>query len=100
MRLIPHDRLEETEMSEFSERTDSSIQTIVEATEQYDLENELQSGARHAKEDEVVCVNPGHLVEEQVVVDSIEGDQEDDEDALLEFRRHLMFTRLVYKVSP
>jgi hypothetical protein len=60
MRLIPHDRLEESEMSEFSVRNDSSIQTIVEATEQYALENELQSVSKHAKEDEVVCVNPGH----------------------------------------
>jgi hypothetical protein len=77
MHLIPHDSLEETEMSEYSEGTDSWVQTIVEATEQYDLENELQSVVRHAKEDEVAGVNQdvGDLDAEQVGVDSLEGDE-------------------------
>jgi hypothetical protein len=40
----------------------------VEATEQHDLENELQSVARHAQEDDVAGVNQdvGDLDEEQV----------------------------------
>jgi hypothetical protein len=81
MHLIPHDSLVETEMSEYSEGTDSWVQTIVEATEQHDLENDLQSVARHAKEDDVAGVNQnvGDLDEEQVGEDSLEGDEEDDE---------------------
>jgi hypothetical protein len=59
MHLIAHDSLAETEMSEFNEGNDSWVQTLVEATEQYDLENELQSVARHAKEDDVAGVNQG-----------------------------------------
>jgi hypothetical protein len=86
MHFIPHDSLVETELSEFNEGTDSWVQTVVGATEQYDLESELQSVARHAKEDDVVCVNQdvGDLDEEQVGVDSLEGDEEDDKDDLLE----------------
>jgi hypothetical protein len=53
----------------------------VEATEQHDLENELQRVARHAKEGDVAGVNQdvGDLDEEQVGEDSLEGDEEDDE---------------------
>jgi hypothetical protein len=43
----------------FNEGNDSWVQTIVEATEQYDLENELRSVARHAKEDDVAGVTQG-----------------------------------------
>jgi hypothetical protein len=59
----------------------------VEATEQYDFENELQSVARHAMEDDVAGVNQGagDQDEEHVGVDSILGDEEDDEDAFLDF---------------
>jgi hypothetical protein len=59
----------------------------VEATEQYGLENELQSVATHAKEDDVAGVNQevGNLDEEQVGVESFKRDEEDNEDALLEF---------------
>jgi hypothetical protein len=61
--------------------------------EQYDLENELQSVARHAKEDAVAGViqDVGDEDEEHVGVDSTQGGEEDDEDALLEFSRHLFF---------
>jgi hypothetical protein len=81
MHLIPHDSLVETQMSEYNEGTDSWVQAIVKATEQHDLENELQSVARHAKEDDVAGVNQdvGDLDEEQVHEDSLEGDVEDDE---------------------
>jgi hypothetical protein len=82
MHLIPHDSLKlvETEMIEYNEGTDSWVQTIVECTEQHDLENELQSVARHAKEDDVAGVNQdvGDLDEEQFGEDSLEGDEEDD----------------------
>jgi hypothetical protein len=89
--LIPHASLAETEVSEFNERSDSGAQTRVEATEQYDLENELQTVARHVKKDDVAGVNRdvGELCEEQVGADSCEGDVEDSENALLELDRHL-----------
>jgi hypothetical protein len=88
MHLIPHDSLVETETSEYNEGTDSWVQgtdsweqVIVKATEQHDLDNELQSVARHAKQDDVAGVNQdvGDLDEEQVGEDSHEGDEEDDE---------------------
>jgi hypothetical protein len=70
---------------------DSWAQTTVEATEQYDLENELQSVARHAKKDDVAGVNRdvGDLHQEQVGVDLCEEDIEDNDDALLQLDRHL-----------
>jgi hypothetical protein len=53
----------------------------VEATEQHDLETELQRVVLHAKKDDVAGVNQdvGDLDEEQVGEDSLEGDEEDDE---------------------
>jgi hypothetical protein len=55
----------------------------VEATEQYDLKNVLQSVARHAQEDDVAGVNQevGDLHEEHVGVDLFEGDEDDDEES-------------------
>jgi hypothetical protein len=81
MHLIPHDRPVETEMSVYNEGTDSWVQTILEATEQHDLENELQSVARHAKDDDVAGVNQdvGDLDEERAGEDSLEEDEEDNE---------------------
>jgi hypothetical protein len=42
MHLIHHDSLEETEMLEFNECSDSWVKKAVEAIEHYDVENALQ----------------------------------------------------------
>jgi hypothetical protein len=94
MHLIPHDSLVETEMSEYNEGTDSWVQIIVEATEQHDLENELQSVARHAKEDDVAGVNQDVVtwMKSRLVKTRSRETKRTMWDALLEFERHLLFS--------
>jgi hAT family C-terminal dimerisation region len=85
MHLVPHDSLSETDMNSLVEIDESWVQSIVEATEQYDREIEIQNVAEQARGIECTGVD---LLLEGVVDASEEVDGlelEDDEAALLDF---------------
>jgi hypothetical protein len=85
MHMVPHDSLADTEMSEFAETNEAWVQSIVEATEQYDFDIELHKVAEQAKESDMVDVNTAarDLNEENDDIVSFECEHKDSDDALL-----------------
>jgi hypothetical protein len=87
MHLVPHDSLSETDMNSLVEIDESWVQSIVEATEQYDREIEIQQVTEQARG--IECTGVGLFLEGGDVVDATEEvdelELEDEDAALLDF---------------
>ena len=83
MHLLPHDSLAQEDMDDLNECDENWVQSIVEATEQFDPEGELQKVVEQANQRHEFGANRllGHLHESGSPHESDEEAVQDEEDA-------------------